>query len=104
MKISCDCGYCIPDHGDALPDKAHLLPDQSFEEYFEQLDAALERVAKTPARLPMELMEVRKLFLRSTRRVWRCHRCGKLYFDDPIPGGKLPCYQPVEFCMPVLAR
>ncbi len=95
MKITCRCGELIHDTTDDLPQKGHLIPDQEWFATWDALDDELidplldGRLDRGAARAL-----ARHLLNRSTRLLWQCSECGRLYLDDAE--GRLHCYAPED--------
>ena len=93
MKIGCHCGASIVDQTDYLPHKGHLIPDQ---EWFVKFDAIDDEIIDPTAagRLSKETayINARDILSRSSRLMWQCQACGRLYIDDQK--GQLQCYIP----------
>lgn len=80
MKLHCPCGAVILDIADSVANKAHLIPDQRWLALLEEIDGVIEDVAGHPARAEAACMKVRRLL--TTRLVYQCRECGRLFVDD----------------------
>ncbi len=95
MKIGCQCGGAILDQTDDLPQKGHLIPDQ---EWFATYDALDDEVIDPMACGRLEKDQAyhlaREIIRRSSRPMYQCQRCGRLYINDLE--GNLQCYVPAS--------
>jgi len=95
MKIGCHCGATIVDQTDNLPNKGHLIPDQNW---FATQDAIDDEVIAPLAGGQLSQDAAyrlsREILGRSTRQLWQCSTCGRLYVDGP--GGELHCFVPAD--------
>ena len=95
MKIGCHCGATIFDQTDDLPQKGHLIPDQ---EWFATYDAMDDEVIVplTEGSIDKEnaFRLSRRVISRSSRLMYQCGVCGRLYIDDEQ--GELHCYVPCD--------
>jgi hypothetical protein len=93
VKIGCHCGEVIVDQTDDLPYKAHLVPDQ---EWFANHDAVDDQVIDPLADGLLEKKAAyhlaRLVIGRSSRLMWQCWACGRLYIDGL--DGQLRCFVP----------
>ncbi len=93
MKIGCQCGEVIVDQTDDLPYKGHLVPD---EEWFANYDALDDEVIDPLAEGRLDKKAAYRLarlvVARSSRLMWQCRVCGRLYIDGL--DGQLRCFVP----------
>ena len=79
MKIGCECGASIPDQTDRLPNKGHIFGDRDWCSFWDKIDAAIENPPKHETRQET-VMRTRQG--ETSRHVWECHQCGRLYLED----------------------
>ena len=93
MKIICHCGQTIFDSTDDLPDKAHFIPDQEWFNVLDRIDAeVIDGIADGTLPQYAAYTKARAIIGRSTRLIWQCRSCGRVYINDRH--GKLHCYLP----------
>jgi hypothetical protein len=93
MKISCDCGEVIIDQADDLPYKAHLVPDQEWYANFDALDdQVIDLVADGRMDKQAAYRLSRLLLSQSSRLMWQCAECGRLYVEGPDE--QVRCFAP----------
>ncbi|WP_291869379.1 hypothetical protein [Maribacter sp.] len=80
MKIKCTCGELIRDQTDYLKHKAHLIPDIHWFDFWNAIDAAIEKSGTSKKDKEEACMQLRKQNM--FRRLWECTNCGKLYIDN----------------------
>jgi hypothetical protein len=93
VKIVCHCGASIVDQTDDLPHKAHLIPDQEWFAVFDAIDIeVIDALASGHLQQPEAYKRAREFILRSSRLMFQCRNCGRLYVDDRR--GNLECFRP----------
>jgi len=83
MKITCQCGYLIPDQTDALPNKAHLIPDQSWLGLLDSINGIIARAAEGKMPLDAARQAAMTEIIRTSRQAYQCPSCGALLVDGP---------------------
>lgn len=82
MKIKCHCGASIIDQTDDLPHKGHLIPDQEWFATFDAIDdEVIDPLASGQMDKEAAYERARHILERSTRQMWQCRVCGRLYID-----------------------
>ncbi len=95
MKIGCDCGATISDTTDYLSHKGHLTPDQDLYDVYDGLDVSvIDKVASGELSQGDAYMVARQIMSHSTRIMWQCFECGRLYIDGL--DGELHCFVPAS--------
>src|SRR5271168_4010506 len=95
MKIGCHCGELIRDQTDDLPWKGHLIPDQEWFATHDAIDdAVIDPLAVGRIEKDQAYHLAREIIIRSSRLMYQCPRCGRLYIDDFE--GNSQCYVPAS--------
>jgi hypothetical protein len=95
MKIRCYCGATISDTSDYLSHKGHLTPDQDLYDVYDAMDeTVIDKVASGELSQSDAYMMVRRIMSNSTRLMWQCFECGRLYIDGL--DGELHCFVPAD--------
>jgi hypothetical protein len=95
VKIGCHCGAVIYDQTDDLPHKAHLIPDQEWFVVFDAIDdEVIDPLAEGRLGKEAGYRLARTIIRRSSRLMYQCRECGRLYLDDLQ--GRLHCYIPTD--------
>jgi hypothetical protein len=93
VKILCHCGDSISDQTDDLPNKGHLVPDQNWFATFDAIDdEVIDPLAGGLLSREEAYQRTRQIIIRSSRLMWQCRACGRLYIDGV--DGQLRCYAP----------
>ena len=93
VKIGCHCGETIHDLTDSLPSKGHIIPDQNWLGVYDDIDDHVIDAVNAGTRTVEEAyMESRRIISSSSRLVWQCANCGRLYVDGQ--NGELECFVP----------
>lgn len=92
MKFLCDCGKLIVDQTDDLPYKGHLISDQDYNDYFDAIDAAIEKggPSQSDKEKEIECMIIRSI--NAFRSIYQCSNCGTIFINDSE--GKFHLYAP----------
>lgn len=91
MKIPCTCGYLIIDQTDYLRHKGYLILDTQWFDFWDAIDAAIEKSGPSPKQKEAAAMKLRREDVFKT--LWECANCGKLYIEGKDKH-KLIAYSP----------
>src|SRR5262249_20717774 len=87
------CGELIVDQTDDLPHKGHLVPDQEWFANYDAIDAeVIDPLADGRLDKRAAYRLARLVISRSSRLMWQCRPCGRLYIDGL--DGQLRCFVP----------
>ena len=93
MKIGCHCGGTISDSTDYVSHKAHFTPDQNLYDVLDGIDdEVIDPVASHELSADDAYTVSRRIIASSTRLMWQCFECGRLYIDGL--DGELHCFIP----------
>jgi len=82
VKIGCHCGEVIVDQADDLPYKGHLVPDQVWFANYDAIDdEVIDPLADGQLDKKSAYRLARLIISRSSRLMWQCAACGRLYID-----------------------
>jgi len=87
MKIGCTCDNIIVDQTDNLQYKGYIISDTQWNEFWDTIDAEMEKPNPTDRQVPLQL-NLQNLF----KTAWECVKYGRLYLDKN--DGKLLEYFP----------
>ncbi|WP_108802955.1 hypothetical protein [Aquimarina sp. Aq107] len=79
MKIKCSCENIIIDQTDYLKNKGYLISDTQWFDFWDNIDAAIEKSGESKKEKEEACMQLRRQNIFKT--LWECTNCGKLYID-----------------------
>jgi hypothetical protein len=93
MQIPCSCGARIVDQTDYLPNKGHLIADLDWFGIFDAIDTRIIDALACGRLEPQQAYQLaREIIRRSSRLLYQCQSCGRLFVDDLE--GNSQCYLP----------
>jgi hypothetical protein len=81
LEFTCSCGAtAFLNSSDNRSYVGHLIPDQLWDQFWDDIDAAIERRQPSGEENSKTCMSLRMRLAR--RLVWQCPGCGSLYVED----------------------
>ncbi|EZH73783.1 hypothetical protein ATO12_17775 [Aquimarina atlantica] len=79
MKIRCSCNAIIVDQTDYLKNKGYVISDTQWFDFWDAIDAAIEKSGESKKDKEEACMQLRKLHVFKTS--WECTNCGALFIN-----------------------
>ena len=90
MKILCTCEHLIIDQTDFLKHKGYLISDTQWFDFWDDIDAAIEKSGPSAKQKEAAAMHLRRQNI--FKILYECTQCGKLYVSGE--GNSLIAYTP----------